>query len=63
MTENTMDKAQQTAISKALLLVNELFSSIYSNCKIVRAGHVPSPCVCVCEFMYLEYRTILLSNL
>lgn len=60
MTENTMDKAQQTAISKALLLVNELFSSIYSNCKIVRAGHVPS---LVCEFMYLEYRTILLSNL
>lgn len=61
MTENTMDKARQTAISKALLLlVNELFSSIYSNCKIVRAGHVPS---LVCEFMYLEYRTILLSNL
>lgn len=60
MTENTMDKAWQTAISKALLLVNELFSSIYSNCKIVRAGHVPS---LVCEFMYLEYRTILLSNL
>lgn len=60
MTENTMDKARQTAISKALLLVNELFSSIYSNCKIVRSGHVPS---LVCEFMYLEYRTILLSNL
>lgn len=60
MTENTMDKARQTAISKALLLVNELFSSIYSNCKIVRAGYVPS---LVCEFMYLEYRTILLSNL
>lgn len=60
MTENKMDKARQTAISKALLLVNELFSSIYSNCKIVRAGHVPS---LVCEFMYLEYRTILLSNL